>query len=257
MNLKNSAARAVADVSRGIILATVDVQAPPERVFRALTDPKEVPAWWGSPDTYRVTEFEGDLRVGGRWRSSGRGGDGAAFSVEGEYLEIDPPHRLVHTWRAPWDGNHSTTVRYQLVPIEGGTRITLWHEGFGDRAASCESHTDGWSRVLGWLRAHSSGPDARRAFFCRLLPPRPTFATDMTSEERAVMQAHAGYWTKLLHEGVAVAFGPVADPKGAWGAGILRVTDEAHVSALTAEDPAILSRRGFSYETLPMLSLVT
>jgi uncharacterized protein YciI len=57
-----------------------------------------------------------------------------------------------------------------------------------------------------------------------------------------------------LHEGTAIVFGPVADPKGAWGVGIVRAADEAAVHALEASDPAIQSKRGFRYEVLPMPS---
>jgi uncharacterized protein YciI len=78
---------------------------------------------------------------------------------------------------------------------------------------------------------------------------------DMTAEERAIMQAHGRYWQGKLAEGVAIAFGPVADPAGGWGLGILEVRDEAQLAALQAADPAIESGRGFSYQTLPMLRL--
>ena len=51
-------------------------------------------------------------------------------------------------------------------------------------------------------------------YFCRLIPPRPTFAMDMNDEERALMQQHAAYWWKKMDEGKVIAFGPVADPQG-------------------------------------------
>jgi uncharacterized protein YndB with AHSA1/START domain len=148
-------ARAVADVSLGMLLANVDIAAPPERVFRALAS-EEIVHWWGSAETYRTTKWSGDLRVGGAWRSEGIGADGSRFAVGGEFLEIDPPKRLVHTWRASWDGESVTTVTYRLEPIAGGTRLTLRHEGFAGRPESCRSHSDGWELVLGWLTEHLS-----------------------------------------------------------------------------------------------------
>ena len=73
----------------------------------------------------------------------------------------------------------------------------------------------------------SCAPKSARGFFLiRLLPPRPTFLVDMNEAEQRVMGEHAGYWKKLLDEGVAFAFGPVADPKGAWGVGIIEVEGE-------------------------------
>ena len=50
-------------------------------------------------NTYRTTDWDSDLRVGGRWRATGRSKDGQAFSVEGEYLELEPPRKLVQSWK--------------------------------------------------------------------------------------------------------------------------------------------------------------
>lgn len=94
-----------------------------------------------------------------------------------------------------------------------------------------------------------------RHFFVRLIAPRPTFMQDMTADERAAMQEHGMYWRGKLAEGVAIAFGPVADPKGAWGLGLLKVRDEAEVKAFEAADPAV-TKLGMHYEVLPMVALV-
>ena len=148
--------RAVADLSEGMILASVEIAAPAERVFRALAS-EELVNWWGSDDLYRTTKWTGDLRVGGAWRTDGVGRDGKPFSVGGEFLEVDPPRKLVQTWRADWDGGNVTTITYRLEPIAGGTRLTVKHTGFAGRAQSCEAHAEGWERVLGWLRGYFPG----------------------------------------------------------------------------------------------------
>ena len=255
MTLANKRARAVADVTAGMVLALVEIAVPPERVFRALTT-DEITQWWGSAELYRTTKYTADLRPGGRWRSDGIGADGSAFFVEGTFREIDPPRKLVQTWKAAWDGNNETIITYSLEPIEGGTRVTVRHEGFADRRDSCRGHGDGWERVLDWLGKHFASKEASRFFLIRLLAPRPSFMADMTAEEMDVMRRHAGYWAELLGQGVAIAYGPVADPKGGWGAGILKAESEQAVLALRDLDPAILSGRGFSYEVLPMLNAV-
>lgn len=145
------AARSVADMHEGVVHALVEIAAPPERVFRAIAS-EEIARWWGSDEMYRVTKWTGDLRVGGAWKSEGKGSDGRPFSVAGEFLEIDPPRKLVHTWRYDWDETKSTTtVTYRLDPIEGGTRVTVKHTGFGPQSPACLSHGDGWTRVLTWL----------------------------------------------------------------------------------------------------------
>jgi len=152
-------ARAVADLSDGMILASVEIAAPPERVFRALAS-EELVNWWGSEDLYRTTKWTGDLRVGGAWRTEGISREGKPFSVGGEFLEVDPPRKLVQTWRADWDGGNVTTITYRLDPIANGTRLTLKHTGFTGRPESCDGHSQGWERVLTWLRVYfpAGGP---------------------------------------------------------------------------------------------------
>jgi uncharacterized protein YndB with AHSA1/START domain/uncharacterized protein YciI len=261
MIMNKPSARSVADVTRGVILASVDIAVPPERVFRAITDGGEIAQWWGSDELYRTTSWKSDFRVGGKWRADGVGSDGTPFYVEGEFVEIDRPRKLVQTWVPAWDGGHVTTLTYLLEPTEGGTRVVVRHEGFGERTDSCRSHGEGWAHVLGWLEgfvAPASGPPRASGahFFCRLIAPRPTFAMDMNEEERAVMQAHAAYWVARMNEGKVVVFGPVGDPAGPWGLGVVKFPDLDAVQAFQAADPAILSKRGFRYEICPMLSTI-
>ncbi len=93
-------------------------------------------------------------------------------------------------------------------------------------------------------------------FFCKLIPPRPTFAQDMTEQEAQVMQEHAAYWTALAEQGRAVVFGPVADPEGVWGLVVVAAEDEAEVQAITANDPVRRAGIGAAYRILPMLRAV-
>jgi uncharacterized protein YndB with AHSA1/START domain len=163
MKTARGAARAVADLSEGTILASVEIAASPERVFRALAS-EELVKWWGSPDTYRTTQWTGELRVGGAWRTEGVGADGKPFTVGGEFIEVDPPRKLVQTWRAAWDDNQVTKITYRLEPIANGTRVTVRHEGFGTRRDSCDGHAAGWERVLTWLDdyfARTTTPEVR------------------------------------------------------------------------------------------------
>jgi uncharacterized protein YciI len=89
-------------------------------------------------------------------------------------------------------------------------------------------------------------------FFFKLVPPRPTFAADMNAEEKAMMAEHALYWKTRLERGDVVVFGPVLDPRGPYGAGVVSVADEAQARAFADADPAIRSNRGFVYEIYPM-----
>ena len=89
-------------------------------------------------------------------------------------------------------------------------------------------------------------------FFFKLLPPRPTFMQDMTPAELQLMQEHAGYWRGQLERGYAVGFGPVADPAGGFGMGLLELPDEVDPASLTAGDPVIKADVGFRAEIFPM-----
>jgi uncharacterized protein YciI len=89
-------------------------------------------------------------------------------------------------------------------------------------------------------------------FLCRLTPPRPTFMTDMTDEERALMQAHVAYWRPFVEVGTVIAMGPVADPAGVWGLAILETASSEALDALLSRDPVVVADRGFAYQTTPM-----
>ncbi len=255
MTKQKQAARAVADIRDGVVLARVDIDVPPERVFRALTT-DELTKWWGAPDQYTTTSFTIDLRPGGTWRTEGKGADGSTFHVEGEVLEVDAPKKLVQTWKPSWEDGPATTITYTLDATPTGTRVTVRHTGFAGRAQSCESHASGWEKVLGWLAGHVAKPAEERFFFIRLIAPRATFMQDITPEEREMMGRHGVYWRGKLAEGKVLAFGPVLDPTGPWGLGLIRAKDEAEVHAFEAGDPAITANRGLRYEILPVAQLV-
>jgi len=95
------------------------------------------------------------------------------------------------------------------------------------------------------------------AFLFRLVPPRPDFASTMGTAERATMVEHVAYWTTQAEQGAVVAFGPVADPAGEYGIGIVVVEDRAAAEALRDADPAMRSPHGFRTELLDMPALVT
>lgn len=132
----------------------VFIAAPPERVFQAMTDPRQLVQWWGQAGMYRVTNMHADLRVGGSWRSEGVGADGKSFHVEGEYREVDPPRLFVYTWRSSYSAGPETLVRVETIPEGNGTRVRVRHSGFGADLEGATSHGNGWIRVLGWMQAY-------------------------------------------------------------------------------------------------------
>src|SRR5712672_798421 len=127
-NFSRGAARAVADIAQGQVLASVEIATPPARVFQALTS-REILDWWINPGVFDTREWTGDVRKGGHWCASGIA-RGEPYALEGEYLEVDPPTKLVHTWKRAWAPGAPTTVTYLLQRLDSGTRLTVWHTGF-------------------------------------------------------------------------------------------------------------------------------
>jgi uncharacterized protein YciI len=78
------------------------------------------------------------------------------------------------------------------------------------------------------------------AFVFRLIPHRPTFALDISDQEREIMGRHAAHWQPLIDSGQMVVFGPVLDETRSWGLGIVEA-DEAELRALAASDPAVVT----------------
>jgi uncharacterized protein len=76
-------------------------------------------------------------------------------------------------------------------------------------------------------------------FVFRLKAPRPTFALDMSDEEREIMGRHAAHWQPYLDSGRMVVFGPVLDTTGSWGLGVVEADDEDELRAFAALDPVV------------------
>lgn len=89
-------------------------------------------------------------------------------------------------------------------------------------------------------------------FFLKLIAPRPTFAMDMNDAEKKMMQEHFLYWKDRQAKGDVLVFGPVMDPAGPFGMGIVTVENEAAARAFAAGDPAIKANCGFTCEIYPM-----
>ena len=73
----------------------------------------------------------------------------------------------------------------------------------------------------------------------RLMAPRPTFALDMTDEEREITGRHAAYWQPLVDAGRMVVFGPVLDGTGSWGLGVVEADDEDEIRQFASGDPVV------------------
>jgi uncharacterized protein YndB with AHSA1/START domain len=145
------------------LVTEVHVAAPPERIFQALLDPKQVLRWWTS-DTCQIESFSMDARVGGRWtydtKSSQLNVNGVAkFHCEGEVLEYEPPRVLAYTWIANWHEKPAqrTVVRWELAASKGGTLVRVTHSGLSDLAVSRKDYSGGWPGVVEQLKKFIEG----------------------------------------------------------------------------------------------------
>lgn len=93
-------------------------------------------------------------------------------------------------------------------------------------------------------------------FLLRLNAPRPTFPADITDVERSAMNEHADYWRDKAAKGAAIAVGPVMDPKGAWGLGIVECEDGAAARWLADADPIAKAGLGFGYDVSFIPSII-
>ena len=85
-----------------------------------------------------------------------------------------------------------------------------------------------------------------KPFFFKLNPPRTTFPGDMTPVEAKFMQLHADYWRAMVNQDRAIVLGPVMDPAGSYGIGVILAPDQAAARAMVVDDPVIKVGIGFS-----------
>jgi uncharacterized protein YndB with AHSA1/START domain len=134
------------------------VQAPPRRVFEAMTDPNQVAAWWG-PEGFTCPEVTLDVRVGGAYRIAMQPPQGELFHLVGEYVEVSPPSHLAYTfrWEPPDPDDRETVARLALRESAGATEIELTQGTFATEARR-ELHEAGWTDTFDRLARHLTRP---------------------------------------------------------------------------------------------------
>jgi uncharacterized protein len=92
----------------------------------------------------------------------------------------------------------------------------------------------------------------KQHFFCKLIPPRPTFVEDMTDEERLLMHEHGRYTRQHFLDGKILIYGPVFASAGPFGVSVFEASSEAEARQLIENDPTV--RSGLNkYELSPMI----
>ena len=137
-----------------VVRRRVEIAARPETVWELLVDQQKALRWWGIGARF-------DPRPGGEIRVHVTPGSIAS----GEFVELDPPRRLVYTWGWSEGGGGpelvpagSTTVEIELTPTEAGTTLTLVHRGLPNEE-SAGNHGAGWDHYLGRLAVVAEGGD--------------------------------------------------------------------------------------------------
>jgi uncharacterized protein YndB with AHSA1/START domain len=128
------------------------INAPPDRVYAAWTDPAQLKRWFG-PESVETHDFVADVRVGGKYRWDLSNAEGEKMTARGEYRELQPGRKIVFTWQ--WDDdetweNHISIVTVELSGRDGGTELRLIHEQLPNEA-SRDGHTGGWNSALNKL----------------------------------------------------------------------------------------------------------
>ena len=109
---------------REIVMERV-FDAPRELVFKAYTDPKLIPQWWGQRNT-TTTVDKMEVKPGGLWRFVQRDADGNEYAFNGEYREIVPPKRLVNTFEFEGMPGHIVVDTATFEELPGGkTKLTV------------------------------------------------------------------------------------------------------------------------------------
>lgn len=136
------------ETSTALVVSRV-IQANPETVFRAWTEPEQLKKW-SAPESMEVAVADVDLSIGGRYRIRMRSPEGEEYNAVGSYRVIEPPTRLVYTWQ--WEEKEhdvgETLVTVEFNALGGGsTEVVLTHDGL-PTAEARTSHESGWTGVL-------------------------------------------------------------------------------------------------------------
>lgn len=108
---------------REILMSRV-FDAPRELVYKAMTDPKMIPQWWGLRTTTTVID-KYDFRVGGEYRFVQREADGTEYGFRGEIREIKPLERVVQTFEFEGMPGHVVVDTMTLEDLGNGkTRVS-------------------------------------------------------------------------------------------------------------------------------------
>ena len=144
--MEESRLAATTTIAAPAAVSTIYIRATPDTIWRALTEPALTLRYHGAA-------FETDWRSGAAFRTVRDG----KTDVEGEILEVDPPRRLVHTFRAHWSeatlADPVSRVTWEIDEVSPGVcRVTLLHDRLVEGSATARIVTSGGPKILSGLK---------------------------------------------------------------------------------------------------------
>jgi uncharacterized protein YndB with AHSA1/START domain len=131
------------------------VRVSRERAFAAWTQPDQIMRWWG-PVGVTCPDARVDLRVGGEYAIANRFADGRIVWIRGTFETVEPPDRLVYSWRLDVESNTSPAERVTVLfrgLSESTTEIVVQHERIANETLR-QSHEAGWLGCLAGFAAY-------------------------------------------------------------------------------------------------------
>jgi len=124
------------------------IRTTPEKLWQALTDPEFTRQYWCE------TTQDCDWKPGASWRimiPDGRVAD------SGEIIEVDPPRKLVHTWRNEFRpelrAEGHSRITYELEPVGESVKLTIIHEMDRPDSQLINAVSGGWPHILASLKS--------------------------------------------------------------------------------------------------------
>ena len=141
-------------VADDAIVEETTIEAPAERIFRALTRPEELLRWWAAEGKFRAVAVDCDVRPGGAWWMQVEGscaGDGPVHTVRGVYRRVEAPRLVEFTWQRDGEEWPESLVRWELEEKGGATRVRVTHAGLTSEAM--RARNVGWPLIVKLLEA--------------------------------------------------------------------------------------------------------
>jgi uncharacterized protein YndB with AHSA1/START domain len=131
-------------------IASVTIDAPRAKVWKALTDPAEVKRYMHGTNLATDWKVGSPITWSGEWK-------GTAYEDKGTVLDVEPERRLTYTHWSPMGGSEDRPENYHTVTCElagdgGQTTLTLTQDNNGTQEAADQMAENNWAPMLQGLK---------------------------------------------------------------------------------------------------------